>query len=194
MKKNLKMILNGFFILLALPLILIFKILAIASDHDALFSAFSQFLSLFPGKTGSYLRVGFYRFIMNNCHSEVVISFATLFSQSNTVIGRGVYVGPQCNIGKCTIKENCLIGSGVHILSGKGQHNFNDLETPLKDQGGAFKRVVIGEDTWLGNGAIVMANIGKKCIVAAGAIVVNDIPDYSIVAGNPAKIIRRRNQ
>jgi acetyltransferase-like isoleucine patch superfamily enzyme len=194
MKANLKLLLNGLFILLILPLILLFKLLVMVFNRDALFAAYSQFLSLFPGKIGSYLRVSFYQLVMGSCHSEVVISFASLFSQVDTIIQKGVYIGPQCNIGKCTIKENCLIGSGVHILSGKEQHNFDDIDTPLKEQGGTFNRVIIGEDSWLGNGAIVMANVGKKCIVAAGAVVVNDIPDFSIVAGNPAKVIRQRSQ
>jgi virginiamycin A acetyltransferase len=53
-------------------------------------------------------------------------------------------------------------------------------------------KVTIGEDCWVGNGALIMANIGDKCIVGAASVVTKDIPDYSIVAGNPAKIIRNR--
>jgi acetyltransferase-like isoleucine patch superfamily enzyme len=52
--------------------------------------------------------------------------------------------------------------------------------------------VTIGEDTWVGNCAIIMANIGKKCIIGAGSVVTKDIEDYSIVVGNPAKVIRKR--
>jgi acetyltransferase-like isoleucine patch superfamily enzyme len=85
-----------------------------------------------------------------------------------------------------------LLGSGVHILSGKQQHNFSDLQTPIRDQGGTFTPITIGEDTWIGNGAIVMANVGKKCVIAAGAVVTKDIPDFSIVGGNPATIIKMR--
>ena len=77
-------------------------------------------------------------------------------------------------------------------MSGKGQHNFNDLDTPIRKQGGTFKKVTIGEDTWIGNGALIMANVGKKCIIAAGSVVVDDVEDYSIIGGNPAKLIRKR--
>jgi len=145
-----------------------------------------------PGKTGSFLRKNFYRTAMTQCSQSCLISFGTLFSQSDTEIQDGVYIGPQCNIGKCRIEKNCLLGSGVHILSGKGQHNFDDLDTPIQKQGGEFKKISIGEDTWVGNGAIIMADIGKKCIIGAGSVVIKDVPDYSIVGGNPAKIIKNR--
>lgn len=178
--------------LIMLPFIIFYVLLIKIAKKDDVFSSFSQFLSLFPGKAGSYFRSSFYHFTMAHCDLDTVICFGTLLSQQDTELLSGCYIGPHCNIGKCRIEANCLLGSGVHILSGKKQHNFDDIERPLKDQGGKFTKVVIGEDSWLGNGAIVMANVGKKCIVAAGAVVVNDVPDYAIVGGNPAKIIKMR--
>jgi acetyltransferase-like isoleucine patch superfamily enzyme len=77
-------------------------------------------------------------------------------------------------------------------MSGKGQHNFDDLDTPIKDQGGVFQKIVIGKNCWLGNGSMIMANIGDGCIVGAGSVVINDVPANSIVAGNPAKVIKSR--
>jgi acetyltransferase-like isoleucine patch superfamily enzyme len=129
---------------------------------------------------------------MGYCDKECLIGFGVLFSQANTEIERGVYIGPQCNIGMCTIKKNTLLGSGVHILSGKQQHHFSDLNTPIQEQGGTYSRVTIGEDCWLGNGAIVMANVGEKSIVAAGSVVIDDVEPYSVVAGNPARVIKKR--
>ncbi|MEP0175162.1 MAG: acyltransferase [Paraglaciecola sp.] len=192
MKSLLKSAAHFLFSLLALPLYCLFRLLSLIGAADSAFASFAQFLSLFPGVFGVYLRVAFHKFAMTHCDNDVVIGFGTLFSQQDTHIHSGTYIGPQCNIGKCTINKNCLIGSGVHILSGKGQHNFDDINTPLKDQGGQFEKVTIGEDSWLGNGALIMANVGKKCVVAAGSVVVKDIPDYAIVAGNPAKIIKMR--
>lgn len=192
MKKLIKSCVHILFSILVLPLYIIYLIGKKLGFEDQVFSSFSQSLSLVPGLLGSYLRVAFYRMTMTHCDREIVIGFATLFSQQDTDIHHGVYIGPQCNIGKCSIQKNCLLGSGVHILSGKEQHNFTDLDTPLREQGGEFNKVVIDEDSWLGNGAIVMANVGRKCIVAAGAVVVQDVPDYAIVGGNPAKIIKMR--
>jgi acetyltransferase-like isoleucine patch superfamily enzyme len=193
MKDGIKNLIRLIFIILTAPLFLCFLISCLIMNKDRVFSSYSQFLSLFPGFLGNQCRLGFYRFAMSRCDNDVLISFSTLFSQYNTELHQGVYIGPQCNIGKCIIEKNCLVGSGVHIMSGKGQHNFSDIETPIREQGGTFDQVTIGEDTWIGNGAMIMSNVGKKCIIGAGSVVINDIPDFAIVGGNPAKVIKMRN-
>lgn len=163
-----------------------------AFTTEGLFAAISQLLSLIPGKTGSYLRIGFYRVAMHRCAADCYIGFGSLFSQTDTDIGEGVYIGPQCNIGSCSIGDNTLVASGVHIMSGTQQHRFDDLNTPIRDQGGNFDKVHIGEDSWIGNSALVMANIGKKCVIGAGSVVTSEIPDYAIAVGNPARVVRSR--
>ncbi|MEC8230772.1 MAG: acyltransferase [Pseudomonadota bacterium] len=191
MKSVLKKCIHLIAIIAVSPLIVLYFVLNIVSS-DNCFAAFSQFLSLFPGKSGNFLRGAFYRITLMGFSQDSFIGFATLLSQKNTVIKQGVYIGPQCNIGACVIEKDCLLGSGVHILSGKQQHNFDDLDKPIREQGGHFQPITLGEDTWAGNGAIIMANVGKKCVVAAGAVVTKDIPDFAIVAGNPATIIKMR--
>ncbi len=176
------------------PITLLYLIFSLVFKTDAVLSSFSQFISLIPGKLGVYLRAGFYRFTLSACSPNVVISFLVLFSQQDTEIESGVYIGPQCNIGKCKISQDTLLGSGVHIMSGKGQHNFDDLSKPIKDQGGTYDKITIGSGSWLGNGSLIMANIGNHCVVAAGAVVIEDVIDYSIVAGNPAKVIKKLDE
>lgn len=176
------------------PILLIYFILKPFSGTDALLMGFGQFMSLFPGKVGSFLRIAFYRFTLEHCGEDSVIYFGTLFSQVGTSIGKGVYIGAQCNVGLCDIGDNVLFGSGVHIMSGKKQHGFADTDTRIQDQPGQYTKISIGEDSWIGNGALVMANVGAKCIVGAGSVVSDDVPDYSIVAGNPARIIKSRER
>ena len=77
-------------------------------------------------------------------------------------------------------------------MSGKRQHRFDDPDIDIKDQGGVFEKIAIGEDCWIGNGALILANVGAKCVVGAGSVVVNEIPAYSVVTGNPAKIVKSR--
>lgn len=186
---------NIFFIIsviLISPLLILYRLLNTFYKSDSLFAGFSQFLSLLPGKAGIYLRAAFYRYAMTICSKDAVISFLVLFAQQDTEIGSGVYIGPNCNIGSCKINNNSLLGSGVHIISGKRQHNFSDPDTLIKDQGGVLEKITIGEDCWIGNGALILANIGNKCVIGAGSVVTDTIPAYSIVAGNPARVITSR--
>jgi len=191
MKLTIKLLFRSLFVLCALPFATLFFI-SPTSQKKSIFTALSQLSSLIPGQLGSYFRNSLYYLIMKNCRNNGVIYFGTLFSHPETEIYDNVYIGPQCNIGKSVIGRNTLIASGVHILSGKNQHNFSDLNTPIQQQGGHYQKITIGEDCWIGNTAVVMANVGDKAIVAAGAVVTSDVPDYAIVAGNPARILKYR--
>ena len=190
LKRVLKRLLRALMIIGVSPLLLLYFLLRLCCQKDSLFAAFSQFLSLIPGLIGSYLRIAFYRCTMAHCAVDSYIGFAALFSQQGTELGADVYIGPQCNIGLCHIGAHTLLGSGVHILSGKNQHNFNDPSRPYKAQGGTFEKVVIGQNCWLGNGAIVMASIGEGTIVGAGSVVTTALPAGVIAVGNPAKIVK----
>lgn len=180
--------------ILIFPLYLSYRLLGFVACRDELFAGYSQLLSLIPGKSGSYLRNSFYRLTMTRCDDGVVFSFGTIFSQRDTEIGSGTYLGPQCNFGSCAVGRDCLVGSGVHVLSGKRQHAIDNLDTPIREQGGTLTKVKIGDDCWIGNSAIIMADVGNQCVIAAGAVVVDPVKDRSIVGGNPARLIRERGE
>lgn len=181
------------FLILTYPVFLAFSLLGRITSIDSAFQGFSQMLSLIPGKIGVYFRAAFYRLACTDTSDDISVGFLTVLSHQDTTIKSGVYIGPQCNIGKCFIGENTLIGSGVHIISGSRQHSFNDSTIPIKLQAGKFDKISIGDDCWIGNQSLISKNVERKSIVAAGSLVINEIPSYSIVGGHPAKIIRSRS-
>ncbi|MDB3935105.1 acyltransferase [Granulosicoccus sp.] len=175
-----------------LPLIIVSWIASRTGDGDRFFQGASQCLSLAPFRLGVYLRAAYYSTCCTNVHSEVAIGFLSLLSHKDTDMDQHVYIGAQCNIGSCNIGRDCLLGSGVHVLSGKEQHKFSDADIPIKEQGGSFKKITIGENCWIGNNATIMSNIGSGSIVAAGSVVVSDVPPGSVVGGNPARTLKHR--
>ena len=193
-RQAVKRMLKTLFLIIVWPLYFLYRALSLIGDRDGTFQAFSQLTSLVPGKVGIYIRAAFYRLACTDTSDDISIGFLTLLSHWDTTIREGVYIGPQCNIGKCTIGKNTLIGSGVHILSGSRQHNFEQTDLPIKQQGGHFEKVTIGEDCWIGNGSIVMVDMDSQTILAAGSVATKPIPGTCIAAGNPAKVIRSRGE
>lgn len=192
MKKIIKSIVSLLFLLLALPFFIIYRIEAILVGRDKAFQGASQFFSLFPGLSGGYFRREFYILALKKCSRDSYIGFGTIFSHPTAEIGRYVYIGTNCTIGNVFIADHATIGSNVDIMSGRRQHFTANINIPVQEQGGEYIKIRVGEDAWIGNGAAIMANIGKKSMVGAGSVVVEDIEDLAVAAGNPAKIIRKR--
>lgn len=191
-RSAIKRTIKNLFLVLVFPLFALYWLLSRGGRSDGTFQSFSQFLSLFPGKTGVYLRAAFYRLACPETSDDISIGFLTIFSHRDTTIHRGVYIGPQCNIGKCTIGENTLLGSGVHVLSGSRQHEFDDIELPIKDQPGRFEKISIGLDCWVGNNCVIMSNLAEHSVVAAASVATKSFEPYAILAGIPAKKIAKR--
>ena len=106
MKRLLKSITNWICLIIVFPFFLAYSLLGACGRKDSIFASFSQFFSLIPGRTGSYLRKGFYRFSMTQCDKDCAIVFGTIFSHVDTEIGKGAYIGAHCNIGMCKIEKH----------------------------------------------------------------------------------------
>lgn len=94
--------------------------------------------------------------------------------------------------GKVVIGSNVMIGPNVVIRS--SNHRYERLDLPMSKQGHATGEISIGDDVWIAANAVILSNvkIGAHSIVAAGAVVTKNVPEYSIVAGIPAKVISTR--
>ena len=111
------------------------------------------------------------------------------------IIGENVGIAANAFIamrGKVAIGDNTILGPGVSIHA--ENHNFSDLNVPIRKQGATRKGITIGNDCWIGSKAVILdgVNIGNHVIVAAGAVITKDVPDYAIVGGVPAKVIKMR--
>ena len=89
--------------------------------------------------------------------------------------------------------RNVLTANGVYISD--NLHGFEDINIPIMFQPVKFKSpVVIGDGSWIGeNACIIGAKIGKNCVIGANSVVLQDVPDYSVAVGSPARIIKRFN-
>ena len=113
------------------------------------------------------------------------------------VIGQNVGIAANAFIamrGKVEIGDDTIFGPGVSIHA--ENHNFKDLDTPIRLQGATRKGIKIGKNCWIGSKVIILdgVNIGDNVIIGAGAVVTKDIPSYAIAAGVPAKIIKNRKE
>jgi len=126
---------------------------------------------------------------------SIVVDSTKRHNQSQlVVIGNGVSIGDYSIIkatSEVIIMDNVLTGRNVLI----GDSQFANWDYYSYSDKKAYKSIVIGEDVWIGENAIILpgVNIGKGSVVGAGAMVCYDIPSYSLAAGNPAKILKQIN-
>lgn len=132
-------------------------------------------------------------------------------------LGKKVRIYPLCRMevhgeeSEIIIKDNVSIGQGFHIISGgrliiesgvlmapnvfvnNMDNDYHEIDVPVFDQKQIVKKTHIGENCFIGIGAKIQAGtiLGKQCIVGASAVVKGVFPDYCVIVGNPARIIKR---
>ena len=174
-------------LLVVLPLIVLAWLEKRLSRSEILFLLCAQSLAVVPGFPGQWLRGAYYFGTLERCSWEVRFGFGTLFTHRGALIGPRVSTGAYCVIGHANIGGDVMIGSRVSIPSGKRQH---------LDEAGRlapvtrFEQVRVGAQGWIGEGAILLADVGEGCIVSAGAVVIDAMPGGQLIGGNPARAIR----
>ena len=126
-----------------------------------------------------------------------VIQYAGIQYNPQIIIGDGTLVGKNCTIAainKVEIGKHVLFAGHVHITD--HSHGYEDILQPIAPQRLSCKGpVIIEDDCWLGFSCEILSgvHIGKHSVVAARSVVTKDVPPYSIVAGNPARIVKQYN-
>ncbi|WP_419470362.1 acyltransferase [Candidatus Kuenenia sp.] len=146
---------------------------------------------IFQDKDGGSVKIG-----RNVClYGDINIQSG---SGGNLEIGERTYIQPRCQFS--AYKSSIQIGCGVSIAANCAFYPYNHGvapgipigKQPLQSKGG----IIIGDDSWLGFGVIVLdgVRIGNGAVVGAGSVVTHDIPDNAIAAGVPARVIKMRNE
>lgn len=118
-------------------------------------------------------------------------------------IGNGIKIGNNCGIA-----DNCFFGAaggieiGNDVIMGQNirfhseNHNYSNLEIPIRLQGVNQKGIKIGNNCWIGSGVVFLdgVNVGSGCVIGANTLVNKDIPDNAVVAGNPLRVIKFRDK
>lgn len=166
------------------PLLLACWVERALGSGEHVYTACAQLLSLFPGLPGSLLRKAFYTATLDGCAERGGISIGTIISHRETTIHEDAFFGAYCIVGRAVIGKGANVASRVSITSGRRQHERGEGRIAPK-----LTQVVIGHRAWIGEGAIVMADVGDDAIVGAGSVVVRPVPAGATVAGNPARPI-----
>lgn len=138
------------------------------------------------------MRQAFYRRALEKCGNDVYFGWQSVFSMTEARIGDRVYIGRFCSLGFADIGDQAMLADGVQVLSGGREHDGVDDAGSLHGRDQSYTRVRIGCDSWIGAGAIIMADVGEDSIVGAGAVVTSALPPGSVAVGVPARIVKER--
>jgi len=119
--------------------------------------------------------------VVNNGVGDVFIGDRTRIGLGNTIIG------------PVMIEDDVIFAQNV-VLSGLN-HAYQDIETPIHKQPISTAQIIVKSGAWIAANSVITAGvtIGKNSVVAAGSVVTKNVPDYSVVAGNPARLIKQYN-
>lgn len=174
-----------------------------------------------PGRCGDWFRAAYWKNKFHSCGGSIaVLSGFIALGEKSIDIGRQVTFGPNTLVfahdrGCISIGDHFVTNRNVLIDASQGgcikigndvfiapnvvirasNHSFQRTDLPMRLQGHTAGVIVIEDDVWIAANSVIVPNvrIGKGSIIAAGSVVTQDIPPYSIVGGVPAKIIRSRH-
>lgn len=139
------------------------------------------------------IRSFFIRKYICTCGKNVSIG-RCCFIHKNTFIGENSGIGYKCHINNgVQIGDNVLMG--LEVLTYTQNHIFKDINIPIRKQGmSEISKIVIEDDVWIGARVCILpgVRIGRGSVIGAYSVIAKDIPPFSVVVGNPGKIIKKR--
>lgn len=147
------------------------------------------------GKFFRYLRYQCCRHIFLECGRNVNVERGAYFaSGSHLRIGNNSGIGINCHVpSDIIIGENVMMGPNCYIFS--ANHAFNRIDIPMIEQGfNAPKKTIIENDVWIGRGVVFTPGrkVAHGTVVGAGCVLTKDFPEFSVIGGNPSRMIKSR--
>ena len=128
-------------------------------------------------------------------HHSTIEDFTILNNGMGTIkIGNHVFIGASnVIIGPVTLHDHIMTAQNV-VISGL-DHGFSDVDTAFRYQPCTVAEIVVGEGCWIGANVVITAGvqIGKFCVIAAGSVVTKNVGSYSMMGGNPARLLKQFN-
>jgi maltose O-acetyltransferase len=160
--------------------------------NTTLYALLNNLLNVLPGfGRSNSVRGWLARTALKGCGRRLKISSnVNIFNAEKMTVGDDVYIGCGCYFGggEIVLDDEVSIGPCVTVAAGNhtmldGSYRFGPYD---------FGRIHVGRGTWLCANSVIASGvtIGKGCIVAAGSLVIKDVPDFSVVCGVPAKLIK----
>ena len=126
-------------------------------------------------------------------NGKVVIEpYCRLIGDPSIFIGKDFYMNTGCKLnGEIYIGDNVLIGPNTIIW---GKDHATDKSKLISEQNSYRKPIFIGDDVWIGANVTILKGVKIKrgAVIGAGNVVIKDVPEYAIIVGNPAKIVKYR--
>ena len=165
----------------------------------ALYYGFAQYLPVsynrFLGGVSKSVRYQLVKRIFKSCGKNVNVE-----RRANFGSGRDIEIGDNSGIGinacipsNTKIGKNVMMGPNCYILG--SNHSFDRTDIPMMKQGFTIKKqTIIGDDVWIGRNVTMTSGrvIKEGSIIGACCVLTKDFPEYSIIGGNPSRLIRSR--
>lgn len=177
-------------VVLAIIFAPLFILGGIIADKINRFSDFSLIIAYIPFYFGEYIRYFYYKSLLRFVGKKVIFKFGSYCQYRDTSIGNNTLIGFFNALGEVEIGSDVLLGGYINITSGLNQHSFDISGKKIREQPGKRKRILIGSDCWIGNNALICANVHSRSVVGAGSVVIKELEGNAVFVGNPAKKLK----
>jgi acetyltransferase-like isoleucine patch superfamily enzyme len=181
-------------IICSLPIAFFFILFGWSATIFNAYKEVSILVSRIPFMFGQKVRYIYYKATLKSLGRNVIFNYGTFCQYRNAIIGNRILFGYFNTIGEVQMGDDIVIGGFVNFISGTNQHSYENPNEKISDQQAGGRRMInIGSDVWIGSNVVVASDIGSRCVIGVGSILVKPAESYGVYVGNPAKLVKTIN-